>query len=165
MANGWEANGKMFTAAVELQETAKDMRTYARTNKSVSRKVGLYVADAACRLLIRMSWRNPIDPTTRCESMALKASDFYMKEVAEFVASGFLKREKAHGRRRAGVHGRIHGRSGKRIHGSQPQRLRRQRALLRSDQRASWTTRRLLRSQLLLPARRWQCSRRARPKL
>ncbi len=149
----------MFTAAGELQEAASDMhrtftmlQTYARTNKSVSRKVGLYVADAACRLLIRMSWRNPIDPTTRCESMALKASDFYMKEVAKFVASGFLKREKAHGRRRAGVHGRIHGRSGKMIHGSQPQRLRKQRALLMSDQGAS----RLLRSQVLLPARRWQ---------
>ncbi len=66
------------------------LQTYARTNKSVSRKVGLYVADAACRLLIRMSWRNPIDPTTRCEGMALKASDFYMKAVAEFEASGFL---------------------------------------------------------------------------
>ncbi len=65
-------------------------QTYARTNKSVSRKVGLYVADAACRLLIRMSWRNPIDPTTRCDGMALKASDFDMKAVAEFEASGFL---------------------------------------------------------------------------
>ncbi len=53
-------------------------QTYARTNKSVSRKVGLYVADAACRLLIRMSWWNPIDPTTRCEGMALKASCAHM---------------------------------------------------------------------------------------
>ncbi len=81
---------KMFTAAGELQEAASDMQTYARTNKSVSRKVGLYAADAAYRLLIRMSWRNPIDPTTRCEGMALQASDFYMKAVAEFEASGFL---------------------------------------------------------------------------
>jgi len=69
---------KRFTAADELQEAASDMQTYARTNKSVSRKVGLYVADAACRLLIRMSWRNPIDPTTRCEGMALKASCAHM---------------------------------------------------------------------------------------
>ena len=69
---------KMFTAADELQEAASDMQTYARTNKSVSRKVGLYAADAACRLLIRMSWRNPIDPTTRCEGMALKASCAHM---------------------------------------------------------------------------------------
>ena len=36
LANGWEANGKMFTAAVELQEAASDMQTYARTKRSMA---------------------------------------------------------------------------------------------------------------------------------